>query len=29
VEGEAGNRRVLWFRTIGCKNRHTLHWYED
>jgi len=29
VEGEDGNRRVLWFRTIGCKNRHTLHWYEE
>ena len=26
VDGEGGNRRVLWFRTIACKNKHTLHW---
>lgn len=26
LEGESGNRRVLWFRSIACKNKHTLHW---
>jgi CXCXC repeat len=29
LEGEGDNRRVLWFRTIACKNKHKLHWYED
>jgi hypothetical protein len=22
LEGEAGYRRVNWYRTIGCKNKH-------
>lgn len=22
LEGEHGSRRVVWFRTIGCKNKH-------
>ena len=29
VQGDGGNRRVLWFRTIACKNRRTRHCYED
>jgi hypothetical protein len=26
VIGESGDRRVLWFRTIACKNKRILHW---
>jgi hypothetical protein len=22
LEGDSGNRRVLWFRSIACKNKH-------
>jgi hypothetical protein len=29
LEGDGDNRRVLWFRTISCKNKRTFRRYED